>query len=690
MRRTLHQLALSRPDAARLRVPLLWTAYIVLPAAGWGVFHGAPVGAAGLVALGAIWWIWTFGGPLPGRTMWILILLKLLAGPFLLVDRGMRADYFADARWTPPAEQSIDYPGRRFTRIDRRLAYGDQGEPDLPLYFFNDSSRFNFYQASEPDRRTLPFSARWQGYVLVRTAQPGRMLYASGQDVAAEIWVDGSRSVVLEPSAGEALGQARWPAGWRHLVVRLTSTSGGHRFEAGMIGADETRTPFSDAEIVGRSFAPSRMAVDRIVRAFSGAIDAVLIAILAVGTAMTLAGAARRFGDARALVALGWFASAVLAVLFARPAANHLILFEGGSNYLVQESRARDIALHGPLMLLGGPRGEAQPFDDQPLYPYFLALVHLLAGEDLFGVFVVQWLLAFGVVQMAGMIGAALFGEIAGRATLVLGGIYFVAKLAPLSHQLVSENLFIPLVTAWTLLLIRMSAPASSERTAAGTGFIAGLATLARSTLLIGWVFVLPVLAGAVRRGVMAARPVAVMFVTAGAVMSMAVVRNVIASHRIAPVTMSSGVNVFIVNQPPVTMARSDDDPGTAGQVAGSASGPFARRVAARALYGLGDFDRLVPGAGGASGLILTWCAALIGAGLVLRGHAPDGLHGPVRALPAVLSLSHFAVVVLLVPHLDGDRLMLPFYVLLLPYAALGTMRAIDFLVPPEDDGGTR
>jgi hypothetical protein len=39
---------------------------------------------------------------------------------------------------------------------------------------------------------------------------------------------------------------------------------------------------------------------------------------------------------------------------------------------------------------------------------------------------------------------------------------------------------------------------------------------------------------------------------------------------------------------------------------------------------------------------------------------------------------------VLLVPHID-DRVILPFYVLLLPYAALGMLRAIDFLVPPED-----
>jgi hypothetical protein len=679
------------PHVTSLRTPLLWTAYIMLPAAGWGVFHGAPVGAAGLAALGAIWWMWAFGRPLPGRTMWILVLVKLVAGPFLLVDRGMRADYFADARWTPPAEQSIDYPGRRFTRIDRRLAFGGRGDPDLPLYFFNDSSRFNFSGPNEPDRTTLPFSARWQGYVRVRIAQPGRTLYASGRDVAAEIWVDGIRSAVLEPSAGEALGQARWPAGWRHIVVRLTSTSGGRWFEAGMIGADRTRTPFSDAEMVGRPFAPSRMAVDRIVRAVSGAIDAVLIAILAVSTAMTLAGAARRFGDARALVGPGWFASAVLAMLFAQSAAHHMILFEGGSHYLAQESYARDIALHGPLMLLGQPRGEAQPFSDQPLYPYFLAVVHLLVGEDLFGVYVVQWLLAFAVVQMVCTIAATLFGEVVGRATLLLAGIYFVAKLVPLSQVLASENLFIPLLTAWTMLMIQMAAPSSGERAAARAGLIAGLATLARSTLLVGWVFVLPVLARAVTRGLMAARSVAVMLVMASAVVSMATVRNAIASRRFVPITTSSGLSLLLGTEPRfvVAIASSSDDPSTVPQVAGRVHRPFLREVAAKALYGLGDLERRVPGAGAASGLILTWCAALLGVGLLVRGHAPDGLHGPVRALPAVLSLSHFAVVVLLVPHLDGDRLILPFYVLLLPYAALGTTRAIDFLVPPEDDGGT-
>ena len=67
-----------------------------------------------------------------------------------------------------------------------------------------------------------------------------------------------------------------------------------------------------------------------------------------------------------------------------------------------------------------------------------------------------------------------------------------------------------------------------------------------------------------------------------------------------------------------------------------------------------------------------------------MRNQVLDGLRGPIRALPAVLGLSQLLMVIVFFPHVYGDRLMLPFYILLLPYAALGAMRALDFLVPPD------
>lgn len=626
------------PHAKCLRAPLLWTAYLLLPAAGWGVFHGAPVGIYGAVALLAIWWIWIFGESLPGRMMLVALLLIKIAGSLLLIERGMEAEYFANAQWAPPAEQSTDYPGRPFTRIDGRLVFGAPGSPDLPLYFFNDSSRFNFFQPGEPDRNTLPFSATWKGHVWSRAAEDRRALYLRGRGVTAELWVDGAQMVRLEPPAEEALERARWPAGMRRLIVRVSSQPGGGRqFEAGFVDGNGTKTPFSQSELVTRAFAPWRIVSDRIVRFLSVAIDAVLIAMLIYCGGMTLfrAGMRLRRPERRdALVALAWLAGLAGAMLYARPAANHLILLGGGQDYLTYEHYARDIALHGPLMLLGHPLGEAQPFDYQPLYPYFLALAHLLFGEDLSGVYLVQWLLAVGVVLMVWNITATLFGESIGRAGLALAGILCVVKLVPLSGVLLGENLFIPLLTGWTLLMIQMTTPGSTTQTGVRAGLIGGLATLARSTLFAGWVLGLPVLALARRRAGKSLRAVVLMFIIMGVVVSLATLRNAIASHRFVPVGVS--INPL--------------------------------------------------GAGTSPGLIAIWWAALIGIGVLMWGRVPDGLQGPVRALPAILGLSQFIIVTLIFPHVYVDRLILPLYILLLPYAALGMMRAVDFLVPPEGE----
>ena len=50
---------------------------------------------------------------------------------------------------------------------DRELSFDTD---HLPLYFFNDNGRFNYYRPDEPDRATLPFAARWQGWLDVPAA----------------------------------------------------------------------------------------------------------------------------------------------------------------------------------------------------------------------------------------------------------------------------------------------------------------------------------------------------------------------------------------------------------------------------------------------------------------------------------------------------------------------------------------
>jgi len=68
----------------------------------------------------------------------------------------------------------------------------------------------------------------------------------------------------------------------------------------------------------------------------------------------------------------------------------------------------------------------------------------------------------------------------------------------------------------------------------------------------------------------------------------------------------------------------------------------------------------------------------------LMSGRVGGELRGPIRAAAAALSLCALAVM-MFVPVADVDRLILPFYILLLPYAALGMIRAVDFLVPPEE-----
>ena len=189
------------PSAKSFRDPLLWTAYALIPAAGWGLLDGVPTGLTGAVVLFVIWWTWWVRGRLPGRrTLVVLVLLKLVAGLGISIERGLEADYFANAQWAPPIERSTDFRSRSFTRIDRQLDFGGPGRPEFPLYFFNDVARFNSLQPGEPDRGDRPFSVTWQGYVRAPRAEDRRQFYLRGTGVTAELWVDGAQTVHLVPS----------------------------------------------------------------------------------------------------------------------------------------------------------------------------------------------------------------------------------------------------------------------------------------------------------------------------------------------------------------------------------------------------------------------------------------------------------------------------------------------------------
>jgi hypothetical protein len=291
-------------DARSLRAPLLWTGYVLLPALVWWRYHHVSVGVGVAMVLFGIWWTWRFRGALPGPWILITVLLiaKLLAGFVLSVERGLEADYFSNADWTPPVS---------FKRIDRRLLYRN---------------------TDAAGRETLPFSVVWQAYVPVTRAKDRRTFYLRGRSVSAELWVDGAQTAHLESGSEEAVDRARWPAGLRHLTVRLSGAAGGSfEFEAGFIDGHGRQHPLGVANAVTRPYPQWRLVADRIfgpvVRTIDGLFLAVLFGMFFVTAARMIAAARVHAPERRdAVVALLWIAIMAAALIFARPVADRLVV----------------------------------------------------------------------------------------------------------------------------------------------------------------------------------------------------------------------------------------------------------------------------------------------------------------------------------------------------------------------------
>src|SRR5205085_10141340 len=122
-----------------------------------------------------------------------------------------------------------------------------------------------------------------------------------------------------------------------------------------------------------------------------------------------------------------------------------------------------------------------------------------LFGDGLFGVYFIQRLFVAATVIVLWRTAALLFDEMVGLATLVTAIVVAYEKLAGWSGVLLTETLFAPLICVWIYLLIQLARRPDRRRWALGAGLVGGLATLARSSLLLGWILVVPLLATAMR-----------------------------------------------------------------------------------------------------------------------------------------------------------------------------------------------
>jgi 4-amino-4-deoxy-L-arabinose transferase-like glycosyltransferase len=128
-------------------------------------------------------------------------------------------------------------------------------------------------------------------------------------------------------------------------------------------------------------------------------------------------------------------------------------------------------------------KGTYGPALRPPLYPLFLAAVYRIAGREFIFVRLIQALMGVGVCLFTYAIGRRLYGPRAGIAAGLIAACY--PSLILYTCLLMSENLFIFLLTASLLLLLGTSQRRVGSCFAAGV--LIGLACLTRS-VLVGFV----------------------------------------------------------------------------------------------------------------------------------------------------------------------------------------------------------
>ena len=666
-------------------------AYLIIPIQGWGFLSaGRPLTLLGAVAVGATSWLWWSRRRLPFATLLVIALgVKLVSMP-VIPPRGFQAAYYAQADWRGPVEAGTS-GAPTFTRVDERLQFGGEHR-DLPLSFFNSTGRFNFYQPGEPQRDRLAFSVLWHGFRYQPSAEE-RQLYVVAPGSIARVTIGEAPPITITNAGPDWSTRALLPTGWQPIQVDLSSPYGApRRFEVGWL-ANGRREPLDASQIFQHPVGAWRITGDRLLRAGAWLFDALWLAALLFNVIDTLKLAVRasREPDAPATLAHPWSTLIVAivlvdAALFALPAVNRLVLLGGGGDPLAYETMARDIAIGGPLMTGGEVLGHGFPYYYHPFYPYFLAICHWLTGEGMFGIYFIQrFLLGIAVIWLWRTT-ALLFGESTGRVGLIVAGVVVYERIAVWAGVLLSDVLFLPLLCGWSALLVGLACGRTRRpAVVVAAGVVWGVAILTRGTPLLGMLLVLPVFVVAIaRRSGTWWRPTLLLVATMLAVVSLATARNYIVAGRFVPIFGSGSASLILGNPPPAIVRLApgprdafyhrfgiEDTTRAVVEYAMQAPATFVRGLLSKALYMLGWFDALVPGAGWSSFLIACWVAAAGGALLLAFGYAESPHSAATSALPAAVASVHVVSAIVIFPHVYGDRLILPIYAVIVPYVAI-------------------
>lgn len=518
---------------------------------------GLALSPADLALLGLVVWA-ALALPMP-RTAGLaaiasaLVVATLLGVGAVLVPpvHGLTASYWAHPAPEGQPERSLDFPMLRgATRVQSGLDL--RGEA-FRVDFINDASRFNFGPDVQPGRDALPFALQLDGWLMVPS--------------------DGARTIALQ-----ANGQASVAIDERQIVTTnarfggLTEASGVeltrgmHRLRVtyGRPAATVPRLMVSWDRTPGAGVAPIdpgdlRMSAsemsDTVRNALGAAARALQVVTVGAWVAIGVRAAARTRIAVRPLLGLVPLAFLAHGLVAQAPLFDRTTVLSGLDDWLIYESSARDIVLHG--LLMDGGQGHAAPFYGQPLYPYVLALAHWLTGESLFGPLVLQFA-ALGVLLVGTFVLAArAFGHRL-DGLVALAALWLFIEVQPeyfkVARQLFNENLYMPLVVASLVVVVgfarRPRAPALWRCLLAGV--LLGLTAISRSQFLLfvplGALILLIAWRAQRLRAVLA-----VAAILAGVALAIAPVtaRNLVVSGQLVLISSSGGASLLEFHRPP-------------------------------------------------------------------------------------------------------------------------------------------
>ena len=668
-------------DRRRLIALLVWALYFIVPNDAGGLVRGVPLGPIEAAALLAIGWLALYGervrlAPVAAAVM----IVTTATGLAIPGSPGMRARYFANAEGTGAPERSAEFISSAFTRIDRRL-YFKPGGPELPLNFFNDNTRYSLFQVAYTRHDQLPFAVRWGGEWWVSGGIDA--VYVQAPKAAAHVSIDGASVASVDPADddGESVVTLSLSEGWHRLDVELSSPYGASRqFAAGIVRAG-VRHPFDSTEIVTQRIRDWQMTSARVLRVTRVICDVLALALIGITFVMSvwrlaLFRPATEVERRRQAIALFTVIAGVDALRFALPWASKVMLLVAGDDTATYETFARDILFNGILMSGGKALGHGDPFYYQAAYPYFLAAEHVIGGEFMFGVVLIQRLLALYAIVKLVEIAIRFTSERAWIVALPLATAFMWWKFSTISAQPLNESLYLPLIVGTVAATIRLCDQPRPGRATWG-GIIAGLAALTRSTAMPAWLLTLPMVRLSLPRSTRT-RLLTIAVASFLAVFSLITIRNWIVAGVFAPTPTELGITLRGGNEPPPGLVIDrdraafykrigfDDHTAVVAEYAIQQPAAFAANIGRKFLFVLGFYEPYAPGWGYSPVYIATWVSAIAGLWLAVKNRSEA--IWPVL-IPAIVSLVQLAAIVMIYPK--GERLVVPIHTLLIPYSAV-------------------